>query len=114
MWRLLLLVAAQAFTPYQRQLIIAGLQKYNAPAFVAVLDAPQPPGSVAYTTVTRNTVYIDGPKLECCPRTFANVLHHELDHTKGRDHNQIKGDIMSYSVTLGPDGLIIDDLYVWA
>ena len=109
----LLIGFVASFTTYQRSLILDGLKRHNAPAFVAVLDAPQPSGSIAYTTGSRDTIYLDGVKLECCHRTFQNVLHHESAHARGREHNQIRGDIMNYSVLVSQAGDVIDDLWVW-
>lgn len=70
-------------------------------------------GYVAYTLRPANDIFIDGERLACCPNTFTNVMHHEIEHAKGRNHNNVTGDIMSYSVTEDINGQLLNDLYVW-
>lgn len=108
----LLASASHAFTPLQTSAIRDSLAKNRPPEFVTIVDAPLRL-DFGFTEADRTHVYIDGGKLKCCPNTFANVAHHEIDHTKGRDHNTIPGDIMSYKVTIDQTGQAIEDPYVW-
>jgi hypothetical protein len=114
--RLILLVVSAgmclAFTPLQTNVIRASLANYTPPEFVTIVDAPLRL-DFGFTEADRTHVYIDGGKLKCCPNAFANVVHHELDHTKGRDHNSIPGDIMSYRVTVDASGRTVEDPVVW-
>ncbi len=108
-----LVTCCVAFTNYQEQKIRELSVKYAAPRFTAFAAAPLN-GDFGFTEPDRAHVVIDGARLECCPHTFANVVHHELDHAKGRDHNKIPGDIMSYAVTIDQTGAAIEDAFVWA
>jgi Zn-dependent protease with chaperone function len=105
---------AAAFTPYQSDLVLAALAKFKPPEFTTVIDSPLR-NQIAFTNGQRDTVVINGRRLECCSRTMANVLNHELAHVNGRSHNlfPVPGDIMSYAVTLDQASQVVDDPIIW-
>ena len=89
------------------------LKKFNAPQFAVIIDGVQS-GNYAYTDgFDRKKMYIDFNQFKSAPNSLKNVLHHEIEHSKNRDHNNIPGDIMSYSLTTDSLGNVVDDQYVW-
>lgn len=112
MWTLwVILPLANAFSGWQINAIRSAMAEYNPPP-IAVISAVLW-DEVAFTDRINNFVYIDNTRLSCCRNTFANVVHHEIMHTKGQSHNNVSGDIMSYRVTADLNGNIIEDLYIW-
>lgn len=111
-WALLISLAL-ATNDYQANTIRELLRNANAPVYVRVIDGVQN-GTYAFTESDRRSIYIDMKRFECCPKTFINVMNHEIEHTKGRDHTSIIGDIMNYSMKIDLFGNVIDDLYIWA
>ena len=69
--------------------------------------------TLAFTDQMRLVTTLDGARMACCPKTFQNVVHHEIDHLKGRQHNHIPFDIMSYMVTVDEHGKVVEDAFVW-
>lgn len=113
--RLLLLLAAalvSAFSPLQINIVRNALRIHGAPSFTVVVDAINT-DTFAYTTADRRVIYIDAVLFINAPKTFINVMHHEIDHTRGRVHNNVTGDIMSYHITVDTNGTIIEDPYIW-
>lgn len=90
------------------------LKKYNAPPWATFIDGVQT-GNYAYTDgADRTKMYIDFNQFKNAPKSLQNTLRHEIEHSKGRDHNNIPGDIMSYSLTVDSLGNVIDDTRAWA
>ena len=91
----------------------AALKKYNAPQFATIIDGIQS-GNYAYADgFDRKKMYIDFNQFKNAPKSLQNVLNHEIQHSLGRDHKNIPGDIMSYALTTDSLGNVIDDSYVW-
>lgn len=99
-------------SPKNSEIVREGLKKYQAPPWAVVLNGVQS-GNYAYTDADRKRVYIDMFRFANAPKSLANTVHHEVDHLKGRDHNEISNDIMSYKLTTDSLGNVIDDSYVW-
>ena len=88
------------------------LTKEQTPSWVVVLDGVQR-DTLAYTNTDRKRIYVDFERFRDAPNSLRNVLKHESQHAKGRDHNRIVGDIMSYAVTLDQRGNVVEDARVW-
>ena len=89
------------------------LKKYNAPQFATIIDGVQS-GNYAYADgFDRKKMYIDFNQFKDAPKSLQNTLNHEIQHSRGRDHNNIPGDIMSYALTTDSLGNVIDDGFVW-
>ena len=89
------------------------LKKDNAPQFATIIDGVQS-GNYAYADgFDRKKMYVDFNQFKDAPKSLLNVLHHEIEHSRGRDHNNIPGDIMSYKLTTDILGNVIDDGFVW-
>jgi len=99
----------QAFTDWQALTIRASIKKYGAPDAVFV-DVTMV-ADYAHTDMASKIVSIDARRFDCCPNSFTSVVHHELDHTRGRLHNSIPGDIMSYHLTVDALGNILEDTF---
>lgn len=111
------------FTDWQANTIRASIKKYGAPdaVFIDVAMAQD----YAHTDVERRIVSIDARRFDCCPNTFQSVVHHELEHTRGRMHCRaldsptaiIPGlpwcgyinDPMGYVLTTDAQGYIVED-----
>ena len=89
------------------------LKKYNAPLWSVIIDGVQS-GNYAYTDADRQRSYVDFNRFANAPNSLANVLHHEVDHLKHRDHNNDPTDIMSYRLTTDNSGNVVEDTRVWA
>ena len=96
-----------AFTDYQCETIRSLTKKYG-PRDAVFIDVCMTQ-DYAHTDIERKIVSIDARRFDCCPRTFSNVIQHELAHCAGRLHNSIPGDIMNYSIRVLPNGDIIED-----
>ena len=108
----LIVAIAQSFNRIQSAKVRELMNLYDVDKFSAIIDTPMR-NNIAYTDMLDKNIYIDGWRMIDTPRTFQNVFHHESDHLKGREHNNISGDIMSYSVQVDARGSIIDDDHVW-
>lgn len=80
----LFLSIALAFSDYQSGIIRESIKKYGASdaVFIDVVMSQD----YAHTDVARRIVSIDARRFDCCPKAFRSVVHHELDHTRGRNH----------------------------
>jgi hypothetical protein len=101
-----------ALTPGQAKLTMDVMKKYQSPPYVAIIDAVQL-DTIAFTDVDRKRIYINYARFRDAPKSLANTIHHEIDHTKNREHNDNPGDIMSYRVTMNQQGEIIEDAAIW-
>ena len=88
------------------------MKKHNAPDWVVVIDAVQHK-TLAFTDVSTKKIYIDFNRFANAPNSLKNVIYHEIEHTKGRNHNNVSNDIMGYFITLNAAGDVIDDVRVW-
>lgn len=124
----LTLALAAAFTDWQARHIRESIRKYGAvdAVFVDVVMAQD----YAHTDVQNRIVSIDARRFDCCPNSFASVVRHELDHTRGRTHCRSRllpfvnktdptlplcetvGDPMGYILTTDAQGHIVDDLSI--
>jgi hypothetical protein len=86
-------------TPQQAKMTMDIMKKYQSPPWTVVIDAAQI-DTVAYTDADRKRIYINYALFRDAPRSLANVIHHEVMHAHGHEHNKIPGDIMSYAVTM--------------
>ena len=89
------------------------LKKYQAPDWTTIIDGIQHK-TYAYTDSDRKNIYIDFNQFKDAPTSLQNVLNHEIQHSRGRNHNDVVTDIMSYHLTTDSNGVVIDDSYVWA
>ena len=117
MWRfcsvLIFSHLASAIQPIFADVARGALKKYDAPLFSVIVDGVQS-GTYAFTDAPRERAYIDFNRFRNAPNSLANVLHHEVEHLKGRDHNEIPLDIMSYRLTVDSNGAVVDDDHIWA
>lgn len=109
MFYLLLVSLVSAFTDWQILTIRASIKKYGPPDAVFI-DAAMLT-DYAHTDMAQKIVSIDARRFECCPNTFQSVVHHELDHCRGRMHNTVVGDIMSYHITVDALGNVQEDSF---
>ena len=109
---IIMLTIASAFTDWQRDMIRRSIESFGPPDAV-FLDAAMNQ-DYAHTDMQRRIVSIDAPRFDCCPKTFANVVEHELAHCSGRNHNTVPGDIMNYSMRVKASGDVIDDFFIHA
>jgi hypothetical protein len=105
------IIAVVVSADFQSRKIRELMNSQNIPSFVKVIDGVQI-DTYAFTDPDLRSVYIDMKRFECCPNSFINVVNHELAHTRGREHNNVIGDIMNYSLTVDKRGNIIDDNYI--
>lgn len=103
-----LLTVAFAMNKEQAEITRTAMVKYGAPQFSVIVDGVQHP-TYAFTTGDRKVTYIDFKRFANAPNSLRRVLWHEIGHLRGRDHNNIPGDIMSYHLTVALNGTIIDD-----
>lgn len=103
---------AGAMNREQAEMTRAAMVKYNAPQFTVIVDGVQTP-TYAFTDVDRKYSYVDYKRFVNAPNSLANVLKHEIAHLNGRDHNDVPGDIMSYHLTVSPNGTVINDAVLW-
>ena len=109
----ILLQTLCAFTSQQAITISTAIQIYGPlPPFAAFVDSVIT-GREAFTNTQTLVVYIDARRFEKTPNAFWNVIHHEIDHLKGRSHNSNVGDIMSYHLTVTQLGDIVEDPFLW-
>lgn len=109
-----LLSLTSAMTDKYADVARAALKKYNAPQFAVIIDGVQS-GNYAYTDgFDRKKMFIDFNQFKNAPKSLQNTLRHEIEHSKGREHNNIVGDIMSYAITIDALGNVVEDRYVWA
>lgn len=105
-----LMVCACAFNPQQVAIARQVLRARGVPPWSVIIDAVQQ-DNIAYTDADRLRVYIDGNKLRATPRTFANVVTHEVAHLNGATHGDGTPE-MKYAVTLNPLGEVVEDGFV--
>lgn len=67
-------------------------------------------GPLAFTASDGSRMYVDSQRLIQAPNTLWNVLRHEVRHTQGGTHNDGSPE-MNYSVTMLPNGAIVNDNY---
>lgn len=102
---------ATAFTPYQVSIIRTQQVLHKAPLRSAIADAVLAQ-DYAFTDQVKTLTHIDGLRFECCPNTFTNVVTHEIHHQLGRQHTAgVKGDPMSYVLTIQASGEIVEDSF---
>ena len=104
---LALLHLVHSFTEWQALTIRDSIKKYG-PADAVFLDVVMAK-NYAHADMQNRIVSIDARRFDCCPRTFARVVQHELAHCSGRMHNSVAGDIMNYSILVTTSGEVIDD-----
>lgn len=108
----LLIGVAVAFTPYQVSIIRTQQVIHKAPPRSGIVDAVLAQ-DYAFTDQIKTLTHIDGIRFECCPNTFTNVITHEIHHQSGRQHTTgVKGDPMSYVLTVKASGEIVEDNFV--
>lgn len=101
-----------AFTPYQVSIIRTQQVIHKAPLRSAIMDGVLAQ-DYAFTDQVKTLTHIDGLRFECCPNTFTNVVTHEIHHQNGRQHTAgVKGDPMSYVLTIQASGEIVEDNFV--
>jgi hypothetical protein len=101
-----------AFTPYQASIIREQQSIHKAPLRSAIVDAVLAQ-DYAFTDQIKTLTHIDGLRFECCPNTFTNVVTHEIHHQHGRQHTSgVRGDPMSYVLTIQSSGEIVEDNFV--
>lgn len=101
-----------AMTREQAEITREAMVKYAAPQFTVIVDGVQTP-TYAFTDGERKHTYIDYKRFNHAPNSLKNVIRHEIDHLRGRDHNAVAGDIMAYHLTVAPNGTVLDDAFVW-
>ena len=103
----LLFGLTRAFTSWQSLAVRESIKKYGPPDAVFIDVAMV--ANFAHTDMAQKIVSIDAQRFECCPNSFRSVVRHELDHCRGRMHNTVFGDPMSYHLTIDAVGDIIED-----
>ena len=109
---LFLAAAALDMTKQQADMTAAAMLKYRAPDFSAIVDGVQR-GTYAFTEMDSRKAYINYAKFLNAPNSLMNVLHHEIMHLRGREHNNLVGDIMSYRLAVDSNGAVVNDAFVW-
>jgi hypothetical protein len=109
---LLTIICAVAFSPLQALIVRNVLKQEGVDPFTTVTDAVMGDG-LAFTDSTLKRIFIDFNLYKDAPTSLANTVKHEVAHTKGRQHNEIPGDIMSYRATTNLQGQVVDDPYFW-
>jgi len=104
---------AAAMTRDQAQVSRDSMTKYGAPQFSTIVDGVQS-GTYAFTDADRRHTYIDYKRFANTPISLRNVVRHEIDHLRGRDHNNVPGDPMSYRLTVDTTGNVVEDASIWA
>lgn len=104
---------AGAMTRDQAQVTRDSMSKFGAPQFSTIVDGVQT-GTYAFTDADRRHTYIDYKRFANAPMSLRNVVRHEIDHLRGRDHNTLPGDPMSYRLTVDPAGNVVEDAAIWA
>ena len=114
--RLILLIwvvaVASAMSQTQAEMARTAMAQYGAPDWSAIVDGVQR-GTYAFTDVIGLKTYIDFHQFNQAPNSLKNVLHHEIDHLRGRLHNNASFDIMSYRLTVDSNGRVLNDAFVW-
>lgn len=110
---LVITAIAGAMTRDQAQVTRDSMAKYGAPQFSTIVDGVQS-GTYAFTDADRRHTYIDYKRFANTPISLRNVLDHEIFHLKGKDHNSVPGDPMSYRLTVDPAGNVVEDAAIWA
>jgi len=110
---LVITALAGAMTRDQAQVTRDSMSKFGAPQFSAIVDGVQS-GTYAFTDADCRHTYVDFKRFAKAPMSLRNVIRHEIDHLRGRDHNSVPADPMSYRLTVDPAGNVVEDAALWA
>lgn len=100
---------AGAMTKGQKEIVREAIKKAEVPQFSVVVDGVTAPGMYAFTDAAREHTYIDFARFANAPNSLFNVALHEGHHLRGRDHNNVPGDPMSYRLTVDSNGSVVED-----
>lgn len=107
---LMFLTLVTAIQPKHIEMIRSEMAKQKTNDWVTIQNAIQRQ-QLAYTSSDLKHIYIDFDRFRNASNTLANVIKHEVAHTKGATHGD-GSPYMQYAVRVDMFGNVIEDAYV--